>query len=195
MAQSKKPNRKEEGNHSTLGEKLTVIGLGFPTLALAIGICFYWLPSILHADEFDVGLVSRLVFGMKCCGVSSLCLVVGIQVVANQRLSSRQINPLGNAEPSYRFQVNSRYVSNTTEQLLLMCIGTMAACAYESISLNLVFIMNMMFIIGRVMFWIGYHIEPTKRAAGMSLTFFASHVLIIYTSYLFFSTEFMKVLP
>ena len=170
---------------SSTKQKLTVVSFAFSMIIASIAICYYVVPTFIHVGSHNSTDLERILFGLKCCAFSSLPLLVGIQVVANQRLYSSQINPMGGTQPSYRFQVNNRFVSNTAEQYLLLVAGTMGACATASIDLRFIFTMNLIYIVGRFLFWIGYHIEPTRRAAGMSLTFFSTYSLCIYAAFLF----------
>lgn len=185
-----------------LSDQLTVIALAIPALIVAYCALNY-SPNIaferilcLSNDEASCNgmdkiseltvLGSRFIFGFKCCVLASITLCVGIQVVANSRfLSKTLINPLDASKASHSFEVNCRYVSNTAEQLLLFVIGTMGACATTSIDINYIFIATVLFILGRILFWIGYHIAPTGRALGMGLTFCATFGLCYYSAFIF----------
>merc|ERR1711879_285782 len=77
-------------------------------------------------------LTGRIAFALQRNAVAALPLIAGIQVVGMQRLYSPAINPLNEeAEESTAFKVNARFVSNTTEQLLLFSIVNAAASVYD----------------------------------------------------------------
>lgn len=188
MADKKLGNGKQQ---SYFLERLIVLGTGVPCMAIILAFFVYGEPlqHILPISVVADSLAERMAFGLKCCAMSSICLIVGIQVVANMRLFSNQINPVGGNKPTKAFEINCRYVSNTSEQLLLHVIGNMVASANRSIDLRYILLNSLLFCVGRLLFWIGYHIKPTGRAIGMVLTMLSSTGLTVYCVYLFVLNE------
>jgi MAPEG family len=109
---------------------------------------------------------ARLIFAMLCCCVATLfCLVAGIEAVAHDRLNSAAINPLIGAE-SERLKVNLHYLQNTLEQLVVFIPGLLGL-AYYSTGIGPVVATTLTWVLGRWVFWIGYHIGQQFRAPGL----------------------------
>jgi hypothetical protein len=121
---------------------------------------------VLPADE----PVSRLVFVVRWLFLPACTLALGIQFAARRGFYADMID--GNRFPtSHSLEINLRYNQNTVEQLVL------AAVTWLNLSLvvsheNLVLVPAMvsLFVVGRLMFWLGYLIRPVARAFGMILT-------------------------
>lgn len=135
-------------------------------LALAVWFALYaWLPPL--AGMASTG--NRLAFALKCCCVAVLlCLFMGIEAVAHQRLGSAAIDPLQGAE-SPRMKVDLRYLQNTLEQLLLFIPGLLALALYcaDGRAMRAVVASTVVWIVARYAFWIGYHKAPRYRAPGL----------------------------
>ena len=135
-------------------------------LALAVWFALYaWLPPLAGMESAD----SRLAFALKCCCVAVLlCLFMGIEAVAHQRLGSAAIDPLRGAE-SPRMKVDLRYLQNTLEQLLLFAPGLLGLALYcaDGHAMRAVVATTVVWIVSRYAFWIGYHKAPRFRAPGL----------------------------
>lgn len=135
-------------------------------LALAVWLALYaWLPPLAGMESMG----NRLAFALKCCCVAVLlCLFMGIEAVAHQRLNSAAIDPLQGAESS-RMKVDLRYLQHTLEQLLLFIPGLLGLALYctDGRTMRAVAATTVVWIVARYVFWIGYHKAPRFRAPGL----------------------------
>jgi hypothetical protein len=58
------------------------------------------------------------------------CLVLGVEAVAHERLSSPAFDPLAGFE-TRRFRVNQRYLQNTLEQFIVFAVGLFGLAAHS----------------------------------------------------------------
>ena len=114
----------------------------------------------------------RLAFLMQVMVFVSLPLLMGITSIAFQRLDPRNVfgQKLRTDTPA---DINKRFLANTIEQTLLFFFVHSAivyfAPADEAISIIL---LASLFIVGRIIFWIGYHKDKFTRALGFGITFY-----------------------
>ena len=99
-------------------------------------------------------------------------LVVVVQTVALCRLLTGAVDPLDDDAPRWR-RVDMRVLSNTVEQTLIFLPLFLATAivirADESAWLPA---LAMAFVLGRIVFWIGYRQSTLSRAPGMSTAFY-----------------------
>lgn len=126
---------------------------------------FFWTPA-----SWDVA--DRLELMVECSIVAALPAVAAIAIVAAQRLNpdmwvGQQVK-LNSA-----LDINTRVILNTVEQFLLFLVGIAGVALYvplsEARSLPL---LTTLFLLGRILFWIGYHKNPHLRAFGFGITFY-----------------------
>ena len=114
----------------------------------------------------------RFAFLMRTMVFVALPLLCGIISIAVQRLDPRNVigQKLRTDTPA---DINKRYIANTIEQLLLFFFVHAALIYYmpkdEAISLIL---LASLFIVGRLIFWVGYHRDKFTRALGFGITFY-----------------------
>lgn len=77
----------------------------------------------------------------------------------------------GQAE--FALDINTRFILNTFEQFIAYFIANAGLAMYcppdEARSLPL---LTALFVMGRILFWIGYHKNPYLRAFGFGITFY-----------------------
>jgi len=145
-------------------------------LALWFGVTRY-LPPLAGMDD----LGARMILTLKCFGAAVLfCLVTGVEAVAHERLSSPAFDPLSGFE-TRRLRVNQRYLQNTLEQTVVFAAALFGLAAYSpgGEAMRAVVAMTVIWIVGRLAFWIGYHQSAAMRglgAPGMAL----SMIVLIY---------------
>ena len=148
-------------------QRTTIFACMGVSSAVAVAIwwaCFHLiapLPGL--ADTPD-----RLIFGVKCIAVAVLfSVVLGAEAVAHERLFSPAIDPLAGAETP-RMRVNQRFLQNSVEQLLVFAPGLLLLAFYSDAGgMRAVIAATMVWIVGRIAFWIGYHKGPRFRAIGL----------------------------
>jgi hypothetical protein len=132
-------------------------------IALWLGV-FYLLPPLPGMDA----PLARLVFALQCgCVAILFCFVLGIEAVAHERFRSPAIDPLADYE-TRRMKINLRYLQHTLEQLLIFLPGLFGLAYYcaDGAAMRAVAATTVVWVAGRIAFWIGYHQGSLHRAAG-----------------------------
>ncbi len=138
--------------------------------------CAVWFligkHTLHYTPEHWATYTERLAFLMRVMVFVSLPLLMGITSIAFQRLDPRNVigQKLRTDTPA---DINKRFVANTIEQLLLFFFVHAAMIYYapvdEAISTIL---LASLFVVGRIIFWIGYHKDKFTRALGFGITFY-----------------------
>ncbi|MCL2427676.1 MAG: hypothetical protein FWD12_00420 [Alphaproteobacteria bacterium] len=139
-----------------------------------------WLaPPLAHMDS----LGSRMLLTTKCCCLAVLfCLVLGVEAVAHERLTSPAFDPLAGFE-TRRLRVNQRYLQNTLEQTVVFVTALFGLAAYspDGSAMRAVLATTVVWVLARFAFWIGYHRSAALRglgAPGMAL----SMIVLLYVA-------------
>ena len=131
-------------------------------------------------------LLDRLVFTLRWLIVSLFTVFAGITWVANTRFRTSAINPLTQSSTKY-VEMGSRYLQNTVEQFLLHSFSLVVLATYLSEeNMHLVPLLVAVFCIARLLFAVGYSIDPLKRGVGFVMTFYPTIMVIIYCLYCLF---------
>lgn len=123
----------------------------------------------------------RLEYALKCEVFAALCLLAGIAMIANRRFFIADAIE-GGSTPA--IEIDQRYLQNTLEQLVLAIVAHLALVTIVAPeSIRAVAILVMLFVIGRVTFWIGYHISGAARAFGFATTFYPTVAVYAFVMY------------
>jgi len=132
-------------------------------------IVLVWLLSrIIHAPFIDDEAGARLTFALQWAVFAAVPYFAMIVAVGNARFLSEAIDPTRNKEDP-RMLVNGRVADNTLQQLVLFVIGLLALSVTMPFErLSIIPALAITFVIARIIFWIGYRINPLYRAPGFS---------------------------
>jgi hypothetical protein len=116
---------------------------------------WHWVPQ-------DCTLGDRLALVIKDAVFAILPPVVGICIVAAQRLNPNMW--VGRtAKPNSALDINTSFILNTFEQSILYFIGNAALAIYCPLEeARTLIILTVLFVFGRVLFWVGYHPQPVR---------------------------------
>ena len=147
---------------------LVLVGNWFFALVWFLGLkqFIFWQPEIWN------GFGDRMILVISCAIYAILPGVLGVAVVAAQRLNPEMW--VGQkVRPNSSLDINTRFILNTFEQFTLYIIGIAGLAIYAPIDeARSLPILTGLFLLGRVLFWIGYHTNPYLRAFGFGLTFY-----------------------
>jgi hypothetical protein len=137
------------------------------SLAFFLGMKLIW-----HWQPEDWGIADRIALVLKDAVFALLPGVIGICIVAAQRLDpSMWVGRV--AKPNSSLDINTRFILNTFEQFTAYFVANAGLAMYcppeEARSLPL---LTALFVMGRILFWIGYHYNPYLRAFGFGITFY-----------------------
>lgn len=130
-----------------------------------------WTPA-----SWDVA--DRLSLIIQCAIPAAVPAVIAIAIVAAQRLDPEQW--VGQrVRPNSALDINTRFIQNTFEQLVLFIVGLSGLALYVWPSeASAIPVLTALFLTGRATFWVGYHRNPYVRAFGFGLTFYPT--LVVY---------------
>ena len=142
------------------------------------------LSNLIPGISIDATAGERLAYAVKWIALGALPLALAIGSVGNARFSSEAINPLAGKEGP-ETAINCRVVDNTVQQFLLFGAAALAVAAgARGDQLGTVAAAAIVFVIARLVFWIGYRIKPVYRAAGFASTFYLNVVMFGYALWL-----------
>jgi uncharacterized membrane protein YecN with MAPEG domain len=96
---------------------------------------------------------------------------------------SDAIDPTRRAE-SASMDIDGRVADNTLQQNFVFAVASLALSTIVSLNhLQVVWACAIVFVVARVVFWIGYRINPLYRAPGMSGTAYLNLGMILYILY------------
>ena len=133
---------------------------------------FFGAKLLWHWQPQDWTVGDRLALVIKDSVFAILPGVIGICIVAAQRLDPNMW--VGRApKPNSALDINTRFILNTFEQFTAWLIANAALAIYCPIEeARTLPILTALFVMGRILFWIGYHTNPYLRAFGFGITFY-----------------------
>ena len=166
----------------------------FVRASIAIGVTIgvsiftagiYMLPPGKETD-FPSDL-EKLVYTLKWQSLSVMMLLFGIERVGNVRFSTTAIDPMRGNSENLLF-VEARYLQNTLEQLVVSLTGQLILSLYVSAAFlpRVIPTLVVLFVTGRILFYVGYKMDPMKRGVGFSMTVIPSVIVHVYCLFCFF---------
>jgi hypothetical protein len=137
------------------------------------GTAYWILPTI---TTLPTAPSERLSFAALCWAVPCFVLLVAILMVSTaRRFSPEDIGGQAAGPPSDRLAIKAAFLQNTLEQTVLAAGFYFALAAVAGGPwLSLLPVAATLFILGRVLFYIGYDRGVEGRALGMGLTMMPS---------------------
>lgn len=125
----------------------------------------------------------RVIYALRLSVCSALMMAILVMRIANTRFVTKAINPVeGNAENLV--QVDKNCLQNTLEQLVLHVIAQVALASNLSAeSAHVLPLMTSFFVIGRVLFVVGYHRGAKYRALGFTITWSPNCCSLVYSTF------------
>lgn len=143
------------------------------TAAIAVILTGVFSQDVLRGvfDLPDSSVAGRLAFAVYWLILPGLMLLIGILGIASGRFLSEAVD--GTRTPkAHHLEINLRYNLNTLEQSFLAAIAWLGlSISLPHLQLVLIPFFAILFVIGRICFWVGYLINPVARGFGLVLTF------------------------
>ena len=149
------------------------IGCSRPPFFLTAKLVWDWVPT-----EWTVG--DRIALVIKDAVVAILPAVLAICIVAAQRLDPSMF--VGRVpKPNSAVDINNRFILNTVEQFILYFIGNAGLALYcPPQEARTLIVLTVLFVLGRMLFWVGYHYNPYVRAFGFGITFYPTVAVYLW---------------
>ena len=128
----------------------------------------------------------KLVYTLQWQTFSLLTLLLGIMRIASVRRATKAIDPI-QGKGEHLLTIEHKYLQNTLEQLSLSISGQLILSTYLSAEYLTRVIPSLVasFVIARVLFYVGYKMDPVKRAVGFSMTFITNIIMFLYCTICF----------
>ncbi|RUS83535.1 hypothetical protein EGW08_008714 [Elysia chlorotica] len=151
------------------------VGLAAVTAAL-----YYYVP--IPVPPLPT-LGQRVLYTLRLQTPSFLILMASILDVSLTRLFTPALNPIsGNAEHYVLFQ--NRFLRNHVEQMLLNVPGQLVLATFiKEEHMKVIPILVLLFVFGRVAFYVGYRISYMKRTVGYMSSMVPSCVVWLFNAY------------
>ena len=159
----------------TRDQKIVLTGAASGILFMGLSV---WLVQGVLPAPVAIGIGDHVGYALKWDAVAAVPFFLMLVTVGNARFFSEAIDPTLRKEDE-RTIVDGRVADNTTQQLLLFVIGSLAlAVNLTPERLPIVGAAAITFVIVRSAFWIGYRIHPLYRAFGFSGTAYLNFGLL-----------------
>jgi hypothetical protein len=148
-------------------------------MALAV----WALTNVLPAPSIADTPGERLAYALRANVVALVPFFIMIIAVGNARFLSDAIDPTRNAE-HHSMQIDGRVADNTLQQNFVFAVASLALSTVVPLPyLQVVWACTIVYVVARIVFWIGYRINPLYRAPGMSATAYMNLGMILYVLY------------
>ena len=157
--------------------------------------CGYLYGEGIPVPKEPLGTATNLAYALRCLFPLVVVQLFFIGRVANSRFTSKAANPLSGND--HLVQLRKNIATNTLEQLVMFSIGLLSLSTLLETQQELRFIpvLCVLFITARVLFAIGYSIQPRYRVIGMGMNFLllifiiGAHVKFFYERGLLWKLE------
>ena len=137
-----------------------VIGVAVPLLAYTF---------LVGTIPFISSPAERLIFALQWMCFPVIALIAGMGAIGSGRLSSQYADG-STPPPGTRLELHRRYMQNTVEQVLIFVPTQLAlATLVPAEHLALIPVWAMLFLIARIVFWVGYIKNPMYRSLGVMM--------------------------
>ncbi|XP_033728028.1 transmembrane protein 79-like [Pecten maximus] len=129
-------------------------------------------------------VVERVIFTLRWQLFGGLTLLMGMMgVMAVRGQSDAAADPVkGNAEHLTKLPQN--ILQNTLEQFIFHFVGQIVLCTFlSSESMKAIPLLVVLFVVGRIVYKIGYQMEAMKRSYGFGATFLPTMATYAYCMY------------
>lgn len=182
-ASSSSRSNREEASSKIPTFKFVVLGT---VLAVAFLSSAYYSYQNYIVNQLQIPhlhtLSDRFTFVLRYQVFGLAVILLLISQIATTRLFTNSRNPLSGNEQ--RIEKASRILQNTVEQFLLNFVNQLILVTYLTENqLKLIPVINLIFLIGRLTFYLGYLISPDYRTFGFMVTFIPNLAMLGYNSY------------
>jgi uncharacterized MAPEG superfamily protein len=147
---------------------------------LAWGLLFAFWPAAAPGVQ---GAGERLVLAAGLLVWPALLLLVMVFAVALTRLATAAFDPLNDPENWFQRRAQ-RALTNSIEQTAIFVPALLAAAVLaDSADIRFAGVISALFCAARLLFWVGYVINPLFRAPGMIMTLNINVAVAVYAVY------------
>ena len=153
---------------------------------MAIGIIvtpliFMGLYVLFPQFAHELETTGRLELGIKCLIFPAVFFLVLVLRVGAQRFGNPSEDPTIVLAGTESMKVDLRVLSNTNEQIIIFTINTMSLAMLLPFKyLSILPIYSGLFVVGRLLFWLGYRRNALWRAPGFAMNILPAALGLLY---------------
>jgi len=156
-----------------------IVGAGAASGVLSMIVAMWLLWTLLPPPADVETLADRLAYAARWLAFAALPLLAMVAAVGDARFLGEAIDPTQGREGQAMI-VNGRVADNTTQQFLLFTAGMLAlAASLPPRQMGILRAAAIVFVVARLVFWIGYRIHPLYRAPGFAATAYLNLGLLL----------------
>ena len=149
-----------------------IVAMGAASGVASMALAMWLLPSALPAPAVVATVGDRVAYALRWCAFAALPLFAMIVAIGNARALGPAIDPTLGAE-SRAMLINGRVADNSLQQFVLFLAGSSAlAAGLPAAGMRVIGAAALVFVAARLLFWIGYRIDPLCRAFGFAATMY-----------------------
>ena len=149
------------------------------SIVAAAGI-FLLLLQLTSPPDIAATTADRLAFAARLIAWPAMLLLVMVAATSGSRVLGNLYDPIADGETRL-YRVSQKVLTNSVEQIAVFApLMLAAATVVPADRLGVLTAATMLYVLGRVVFWIGYLIHPYARAPGMVMTAAPSAGLAVY---------------
>lgn len=165
-------------------ENDNIVKSGMIAALVLSAIYAYTLFHFVAPYDSNITFDDKMILVIKSIILPCFMFLLGIMSLAHGRFGNASDDPTKCECLDQKMKVNIRYLSNTHEQFTLFIVNVLGLAIFLPVSyLTLIPIYSSLFVIGRIVFWVGYRINPLYRATGFGISFYPAILGILYNSY------------
>ena len=159
-------------------QKIVAVGAASGVIAMAVGV--WVLTAALPTPSIVDSLAERVAYALRANVLALVPFFVMLIAVGNARFLSDAIDPTRRAE-SRSMEIDGRVADNTLQQTFVFAVASLALSTIVALQyLQVVWACAIVFVLARVVFWVGYRLNPLYRAPGMAATSYMNLGMILY---------------
>lgn len=168
---------------SLLGGQLLIAAQIAVSVPLQIAFVWYGLDYAAGLAPAGDTMGDRLAFALQWDLFGALVLLAMIMFIAGTRPTAADV--IDGNDRAERLAIQVRIQRNTHEQLTLMAFGHLAlATLLPPDQLKIIPVLVALFCVSRIVYWIGYSLNPLFRTLGFVATFYPNIAALGYAAYL-----------
>lgn len=152
------------------------IGVSLLTWPLLMGAVYWLMPDVAPLES----ATDRLLLAVRWAALPGA--IVFLMLLGCMRVfdTENAEDPFAGAE-SRQFQINQRVIQNTIEQMAYFVPPLLAlAVTMEPAQTKMIGVLVTAWCIGRLVFWVGYRIDPEHRSLGFGWTAYTAMLTLVW---------------
>lgn len=151
-------------------------------IGLLLTLSLYFIAYTL-VPQFDseMMLAERIKLAIECLVLPAFFMLIMIVKIGAQRFGNEAEDPSIVKANTKGMKIDLCILSNTSEQVLIFIINTLALSVLLPFhALSLLPIYSGLFVVGRILFFLGYHYNVLWRAPGFAMAIIPAMAGILY---------------